>query len=73
MLAASTRFRGHIESDAGGGGNDAEYTSTVRGWVSPANGRAGPVRAHAIRNWVAQRERDAGRTMILRYGHSMEQ
>ena len=24
------RFRGHIKSDAGGGGNDAEYTSTVR-------------------------------------------
>ena len=24
------RFRGHIESDAEGGGNDAEYTSTVR-------------------------------------------
>ena len=24
------RFRGHNESDAEGGGNDAEYTSTVR-------------------------------------------
>ena len=25
------RFRGHIESDEEGGGNDAEDTSTVRG------------------------------------------